>query len=372
MEENRRNFLKKSGLLASAAALTGLTANSKNMKEEKTVLKVRALGFQWETQDPFLFCVHHEDNYPEGNEEMGPKSSLEGRNLGSDFMLKDGWRMYHGKKVPGFPSHPHRGFETITVVRDGYIDHADSMGGAARYGHGDVQWMTAGKGIQHSEMFPLRNSNKKNRLELFQIWLNLPKKSKMVDPYFKMNWSEDVPVIKKEDENGNAYQVELLAGELWDKKADSATPESWAADKENEVLILAVKMDANAELELPAASKGINRTIYFFEGDSLQVNEEKVPNYYAADLKGDSEIKIKNGAEEGQFLLLQGKPINEPTVIHGPFVMNSQQEIRETIRDYQSTQFGGWPWNASDPVHDKTKYRFAKHPDGRLEEKKES
>ena len=118
-------------------------------------IKIKPLGFPWETTNPFLFCAYHADAYPKGNGEMGPNESLAGRNIGQDFTIKDGWRMYHGEKVPGFPSHPHRGFETITVVEKGLVDHADSLGASGRYGNGDVQWMTAGKGLQHSEMFPL-------------------------------------------------------------------------------------------------------------------------------------------------------------------------------------------------------------------------
>ncbi|TNF47068.1 MAG: pirin family protein, partial [Bacteroidetes bacterium] len=167
----------------------------------KKIIRTKALGFQWETQDPFLFCVHHEDNYPKGNAQLGPDTSLEGRYLGQDFIVKDGWRMYHGTKVPGFPGHPHRGFETITVVRKGLVDHADSTGAAGRYGNGDVQWMTAGKGVQHSEMFPLLNQDSENPLELFQIWLNLPRSNKMVEPHFKMIWGENVPRFTYKDQS---------------------------------------------------------------------------------------------------------------------------------------------------------------------------
>src|SRR5436190_11448224 len=150
------------------------------------VLETAPLGFPWATRDPFLFCVHHDDAYPAGNEELGPRASLDGRNLGMDFEGKDGWRMYHGEVVPGFPQHPHRGFETVTIVRRGYIDHSDSLGAAARFGMGDVQWLTAGAGVVHSEMFPLLDAHGPNTLELFQIWLNLPGKDKLVAPYFTM------------------------------------------------------------------------------------------------------------------------------------------------------------------------------------------
>ena len=150
------------------------------------ILDVRPLGFPWETFDPFLFCVHHDDAYPAGNEELGPNVSLAGRQLGSDFTIKDGFRMYHGEAVPGFPQHPHRGFETVTLVRRGLIDHSDSLGAAARFGGGDVQWMTAGKGIVHAEMFPLLEREAANPVELFQIWLNLPREDKLVEPHFKI------------------------------------------------------------------------------------------------------------------------------------------------------------------------------------------
>ncbi|MCB0357494.1 MAG: pirin family protein, partial [Bdellovibrionales bacterium] len=113
------------------------------------------IDFHWKTKDPFLFCAFHNDQYPKANRFLGPKSDIQDRPLGQDFTLKDGFRMYHGKTIPGFPLHPHRGFETITLVRKGFVDHADSLGAAGRYGRGDVQWMTAGCGIQHSEMFPL-------------------------------------------------------------------------------------------------------------------------------------------------------------------------------------------------------------------------
>src|SRR5580704_6754982 len=153
------------------------------------VLEIRALaGPPWQTSDPFLFCVHHDDAYPAGNEHLGPAASLAGRHMGQDFAGKDGWRMYHGAVVPGFPQHPHRGFETVTIIRRGLIDHSDSLGATARFGAGDVQWLTAGGGIVHAEMFPLLDRSAPNPLELFQIWLNLPGEDKLVEPHFAMLW----------------------------------------------------------------------------------------------------------------------------------------------------------------------------------------
>ena len=102
------------------------------------VLQIKALGPQWETLDPFLFFVHHDDNYPAANPDMSPKAPLAGRNLGQDFSGQDGWSMYHGNPVPGFSAHPHRDFETVNIARQGLIDHSDLLGASARFGRGDV------------------------------------------------------------------------------------------------------------------------------------------------------------------------------------------------------------------------------------------
>jgi len=332
--------------------------------ERWKVKNKKALGFQWETMDPFLFCVHHEDAYPSGNENLGPNKSLAGRDLGQDFKLKDGWRMYHGTSVPGFPGHPHRGFETITVVKKGIVDHFDSAGASGRYGNGDVQWMTAGKGLQHSEMFPLLNQKEGNPMELFQIWLNLPKKSKFVEPHFKMLWADDIPLYSTIDENGKTVKVEIIAGHIAKETAPTPPPDSWANSSENEVAIWNIEMDAGAEWVLPKANEGVNRTIYFFKGDNLYVSGEKIEGYSSAQVNPSEEIVLKSGAEKACILILQGKPINEPVVQHGPFVMNSKQGIQEAFNDFQKTQFGGWPWPTYDHVNKREQGRFAKHADG--------
>ncbi len=338
------------------------------IKPTNPVKKIKPLGFQWETLDPFLFCVHHEDYFPKGNGEMGPDASyLKGRSLGEDFITKDGFRMYHGKKVPGFPGHPHRGFETVTVVRKGWVDHADSLGAAGRYGNGDVQWMTAGKGVQHSEMFPLIHEDKENTMELFQIWLNLPAKNKMVEPHFKMMWRESIQKIRHND-SGKETVVELIAGQLDNRKAAAPPPDSWASDDNNEVIILNIKMEAGATWELPAASAGTNRMLYFYEGEKLGVDDETLEGYHSAEVEASEALTLK-ASTASSILILQGKPIDENVIQYGPFVMNTKQEIHDAFEEYHATQFGGWPWGRYDKVHDKNKQRFALHADGTLEEK---
>ena len=329
------------------------------------VLQTFPLGFPWQTQDPFLFCVYHLDHYPEGNGDMGPDPQLlEGRNIGNDFTLKDGWRMYHGATIPGFPYHPHRGFETITIVNKGYCDHSDSLGAAGRFGEGDVQWMTAGSGVQHSEMFPLLKDEEENPLELFQIWLNLPKASKFVAPHFKMLWHEDIPVV--EEENAS---IKVIAGTYKGSQANAPAPDSWAATADNEVAIWNIHVAANAEFTLPKAETPVSRTLYFYEGDSMEFNDKKLQPNFGIVLDASKDFSFKVGTEKGHFLLLQGKPIAEPVAKYGPFVMNTEAEIQQAMDEYRLTQFGGWPWPYPDNVHDKDKGRFAKYPDGTLVEK---
>lgn len=337
------------------------------MKPANGILLIERLGFPWVTRDPFLFCVYHADNYPEGNGAFGPAVSLEGRSLGNDFVLKDGWRMYHGRTIPGFPVHPHRGFETVTVVRNGVVDHSDSLGGAGRYGHGDVQWMTAGKGVQHAEMFPLIYDDKPNPLELFQIWLNLPAKSKFVEPHYAMLWKEQIPVVCVKDANDRETRLEIMAGSYEARHAPAPAPNSWAAVPDNEVAIWYIQMESEATWTLPPASKGINRTLYFFEGDQVLLNDSAVQSGNAVEVEAHQPIRLDNGKGVGRFLMLQGRPINEPVVNYGPFVMNTEEEIRQTYRDYQESQFGGWSWPRPDMVHPREKGRFALHGGGREE-----
>lgn len=330
------------------------------------ILSIEPLDFVWKTLDPFLFCVHHDDSYPSGNAAMGPNASLVGRNIGQDFAGKDGWRMYHGTTVPGFPAHPHRGFETVTLMRSGFIDHSDSLGATARFGEGDVQWMTAGKGIVHCEMFPLRNQKSENPAELFQIWLNLPAADKMAPPHFAMLWNDEIPSVQHVDSQGKTTLLRLVSGQLGNATPPSPPPRSWATRAEAEVAIWTLKCDSGAVFELPPAEAGLNRMLYLFRG-TAKVANRALSGKVGIRLVPTTQVQLEAGPEGAQFLLLQGKPIAEPVVAHGPFVMNTQAEIHQAFADYQRTRFGGWPWGKPDPVHPRDQGRFARHADGRIE-----
>lgn len=335
---------------------------------EDIVLSVAPLGFPWATVDPFLFCAYHNDFYPPGNDEMGPAASLAGRNIGMDFELRDGWRMYHGDVVPGFPRHPHRGFETITLARHGHIDHSDSLGATARFGQGDVQWMTAGRGVEHSEMFPLLDTDGPNHTELFQIWLNLPRADKMVDPYFTMLWADSTPRRAFVDDAGKRTEVVVVAGALEDIQPPTPPPDSWASKESSDVAVWTLKLEPGARWTVPAAHPESSRVFYFFSGGSLTIGGELVEAEHAIQTRADGPVELVNGDLTSELLMLQGRAIGEPVVQHGPFVVNQRHEVNEAIRDYQRGEFGTWGWEGNGPVHPREQRRFAIHPDGREEQ----
>ena len=335
----------------------GRRASSASAMASSVVKKVSGLSFPFQTPDPFLFAVYHNDAYPPGDEQMrAPR-----RGNGADFDPSAPYRMYHGERVPGFPQHPHRGFETITATMDGIVDHTDSLGNAGRYGHGDVQWMTAGKGIVHGEMFPLVHMDRHNNLQLFQIWLNLPASKKMVDPAFVMHWAPKVESATSPDGGTKAV---VWAGELMGAKGQAPPPDSWAADPSNDVAVWFLTVRPGSSFALPPAAggSGTNRSLYFFDGEGCVVAGRAVTSKSAIELDAgqSAEISVPASASAPALLLvLQGRPIGEPVAQHGPFVMNTRQEIQQAFSDYQRTQFGGWPWPEDAVTFPRDKGRFA-------------
>ena len=324
------------------------------------------IDFQWPTIDPFLFCVHHVDHYPPGNADFGPAASLAGRDIGQDFAGIDGWRMYHGSQVPGFPQHPHRGFETVTFVRQGLVDHSDSMGARARYGRGDVQWLTAGSGVVHAEMFPLLDPQADNTMELFQIWINLPAANKMAPPYFKMLWDATLPRATYSDSTGRSTEVTVVAGSLG---GETPPPDSWASQPQSDVAIWHIRMEAGAQWTLPKAGYGdTQRMLYLFVGESLRIGGQLLAGSSACQVAADqAQSLVAADAGPIELLVLQGRPIGEPVAQYGPFVMNTNAEIRQAFDDYRATLFGGWPWPSDGPVHGGDSRRFAQRANGQLE-----
>lgn len=299
--------------------------------------KLPTAGKTWPGPGPFLYVALHNDKYPAGNGSLGPDPKLlEGRVLGNDFKGKDGWNMYMGSTVPGFPAHPHRGMETVTIVRQGVIDHGDSTASGARYSEGDVQWVTAGKGVVHSEMFPLLRTGKgeDNTMDMYQLWLNLAKADKDADPEFVMMWREAIPHIR---EGGATVQV--IAGDF---KGNSPLPPpraSWAARESSDLAIWFIDLQPGAALTLPPTNTPeTERTIYVHactpgvkgpNPDSdvkVKVGNEWVADWHAVSMSpGAGEVRLENSPDaSARVLVLQSVPIGEPVAIRGPFVMNTE------------------------------------------------
>ncbi len=326
------------------------------------ILQRFVLGMPWQTVDPFLFCVHHDDRYPAGDGALAPVTGTGGRSIGNDFSGRDGWSMYHGATVPGFPQHPHRGFETVTFVRRGYVDHSDSLGAAARYGAGDVQWLTAGGGIVHAEMFPLLRDDATNHLELFQIWVNLPRADKMSPPHFSMLWAEDIPVVREV-----GVEATVVAGPYRGHRPPTAPPHSWASKPGADVAIWRIAIEPGATWRAPTAEDGSIRCVYAFDGSGVDIDGAPLDRGHGAVVDATDEHEVTAGPAGSTLLVLQGRPIGEPVVQYGPFVMNDRAGIQQAFADYQRTRFGGWPWPADDPTHGHATERFARRPDGAVE-----
>lgn len=320
-------------------------------------------------RDPFILSAYHYDLYPKGNGKMGVEPELlKGKNIGQDFDRNANWRMYHGETIPGFPHHPHRGFEIVTIASEGFADHFDSRGSKGRYGNGDVQLMSAGSGVLHGEMFPLLNDEEENPFRLFQIWLNMHSSDKLTEPTYKMLWSEKIPQVNYRSGNGGEVNIKIILGEYNGVKSQEPLAHSWARNPENHVGIALIELEPGTEFTLPAISSTMNRFVFFYDGqETIVIDGYEMQERHIADLAGNEEIVITNGKAKAKILILEGEPINEPVAAYGPFVMNTEQEIQEAFKDYQNTQFGGWPWGdkEADSVNSKESGRFASYDYGK-------
>lgn len=226
----------------------------------------------------------------------------------------------------GVGTHPHRGFETVTIVYEGEVSHKDSTGQGGTIGPGDVQWMTAGSGILHQEYHSEKFANEGGRLQMIQLWVNLPAKQKMTQPAYQSILKNQIPVVAV----GDSGTVRVIAGEYqgFNGPAKTFTPMN----------VWDVQLKKGSTLSLPAMN-GWNTSIVVLKGlvesDQAAAKEAKMLMF-----SPDNEaIEIK-AAEDSVLLLLSGEPINEPIVGHGPFVMNTKEEIMQAIDDFNAGAFG--------------------------------
>lgn len=229
----------------------------------------------------------------------------------------------------GAPDHPHRGFETVTYILEGSMDHLDSTGRGGRIGPGDVQWMTAGRGVIHSEMPGQEIVASGGTMHGVQLWVNLPAAEKWIDPKYQAIASSSIPEWRSDD---GSVTARIIAGKLFGEEADVAT--------RTPILYLHLKLSKGASIDVPV-EPSFNAILYALSG-SLTTGEP--PTAFGersmALLRRDAPA-IRLAAQDGaaEALLIAGKPIGEPIARFGPFVMNTREELLEAIRDYQDGKF---------------------------------
>ncbi|MHA4806768.1 pirin family protein [Flavitalea flava] len=227
----------------------------------------------------------------------------------------------------GVDVHPHKGFETVTIAYKGSVAHHDSSGNSGIIHSGDVQWMTAGAGILHKEYHEQEYSKKGGPFEMIQLWVNLPKKDKLTTPHYQAITKEQMGKVELP---GDAGVVNVIAGRFNDVKgpAETYSPVN--------LIDIKLKKDGEFSTSLP---EGYNTAILIVKG-SIEVNGEKAKEHEFILFKNSgTDISIK-AAEDSVLLLLSGEPLNEPIASYGPFVMNTQEEIMESIHEYQAGKFG--------------------------------
>ena len=227
--------------------------------------------------------------------------------------------------LAGFPSHPHRGFETVTYMLDGRMRHEDTFGNRGDLGPGDVQWMTAARGIIHSEM-PQQTAG---RMRGFQLWINLPAREKMKPAAYRDIPSREIPTVALD----GGGELRVIAGTL---HHGNITTEGPISGLSTEPLYYDLRLPATGSTVVPIPA-GHNAFLYVYDGDAVVGEDARALPFRAAGLltPGDA-VRIEAGPRGVQLLLLAGKPIGEPVVQYGPFVMNTVQEIERAIADYQS------------------------------------
>ncbi len=232
--------------------------------------------------------------------------------------------------LAGFPAHPHRGFETVTYMLDGHMRHEDHLGNKGDLGPGDVQWMTAARGIIHSEM----PQQSEGRMRGFQLWLNLPSQEKMRPAAYRDVPARDIPTVKL-----SGGEVRVIAGTLAVEKVSAQGPINGSGARiTTDPTYLDVRVPAAAEITIPVTA-GHNAFLYVYEGDALvgaAAAAKSVPNRAAGVLSDGDEVRVQAGSAGARFLLLAAKPLHEPVVQYGPFVMNTREEIEQAIADYRS------------------------------------
>ena len=321
--------------------------------------KTSGLGMHWDTEDPFIFASHHEDDYPHGNRQQAPPlNEISGRNLGRDYTQRLGFRMYHGKVVPGFPMHAHWGYETVTLAEKGYVDHFDTEGIQGRFGFGDVQWVSASSKYEHCEMYPLVNQEDRNPNDITQIMVNLPLEMKNQPNSVNTVWSGDVPVV-----SGDGWEAKVICGRFGGREAESPCSASYARTS-NGVRILRIRMDPGSSMEIDPAADGAKRNLYFVSGDKARVCGTEVDFYTRMKFSDLGGFTMENGDAESVFWLLEGRPIGQKMASYGPVYLEDLKDVRRALDEIRRNEFLEWPWDIIDKAQPLGTERFIRYADG--------
>lgn len=332
------------------------------------VLREMVADLHWDIDDPFIFASHHFDLYPVGNERQAPpKEEVDRKDLGNDYYKLFGYRLYTSKMTPGFQLHSHWGYETITLVPQGYVDHFDSLGNQGRYGYGDMQWITAGGRYHHCEMYPLVHQDRKNPQLVTQIMINLPLSEKDTSPEVHTVWKEDLTEF---EENGCKFT--LLAGTFAGRTATVPSKRSWAANPAHHVTILRVLMAPGTSFTL-GKTEAVNRNIYLTEGGATVAGKAYKPSTRLK-LKPDCEVEIVMGDTESEVWLLEGDPIGEKQSRWGPVILGTDAEVRKAVNIIRQKEMDEWQWdfvNQKQPLGTERFYRSADGSESRPNSKNE-
>ena len=328
-------------------------------KRSGPVSKVTRFDMHWDTEDPFLFVSHHEDDYPHGNRQLAPPlEEITGRDLGRDYEKRLGFRMYNGKVVPGFPMHAHWGYETVTLPEIGYVDHFDIMRTEGRFGFGDVQWIMASSKYMHNEMYPLVNQEDRNPNDITQIMINIPLEQKNRENRVSTVWSEEIPVIERD-----GVRVKVLCGTFGDAVMRSPNEGSWA-DGNHAVRILRLSMDPGSEIAIDPTTSKANRNVYMVSGGKIDVCGTELEPYMRAKVTPDMEMVISNGDEASVVWVLEGEPIDQKMASFGPVTLATVKEVRAAMDDIRKNEYQEWPFDVIDKVHAQDDGRFIRYVDG--------
>ena len=331
-------------------------------KKPKTVSKIVDINIHWSGDDPFTFVSHHHDEYPHGNAQLAPPLELiSGRNLGRDYQERFGFRMYHGRVVPGFPMHAHWGYETLSIAEKGFVDHFDTEKNFGRYGNGDVQWTLATNRYEHCEMYPLLNQEENNPVHITQVMINIPLDRKNKDNLVNNVWAEDIPVIEDD-----GCKVTLYCGTYCNKSIYSPNPGSWATE-DNHVRIMKVELQPGKVFELESLPEGISRNVYFVSGKDADMDGTKVKPNLRFKMKTSTSLKITNGEEQSEFWVLEGRPIGEKQAAFGPVILSDLDEVRRSMDEIRIKEFQEWPWGVMDVTNPIDMGRELHRADGTVE-----